>query len=268
MSRYQAERAGQLPSMADVVIGGVRLPPGHLVVPSEEFAAGVPSIHPVLWVSSAIVEEVGAVWFDLAKRFDHHGLWPLVLDTLDGDETRPWDSAELDPQLSVDPATHDAAAVLVELWDTCVPDSGEIDELAPYGRAFPGLAAATTGGPTEIDDDVLGADGRLGLVATTRPADVPTIVGWTGPLNYESDMGKLSAIMRSWEDRFGAYLIGLGFDTMTFIVERPPTSLEHATAIAAEHFAFCPDRVWQDLGSLQSLATALVEAPLWHFWWD
>jgi hypothetical protein len=268
MNRYRAERAGQLPSLDDVVIGGVRLPRGNVIVPSEEFAADVPTLQPVLWISSDVIEQVGALWCDLAARFDHHGLWPLVLDSLDGDDTRPWDTAELDPTLSADPSTYDATTVLLELWDACVPDSGEPQELAPYGRTFRGLAPATTGESLEIPDDVRGADGRLGLVATTRPADVPAIVGWTGALNHESDMGKLGAIMRSWEDRFGAYLISLGFDTMAFIVERPPTSFDHAIAIAAEHFAFCPDRVWQDIGSLDALATSLVDSPVWQFWWD
>jgi hypothetical protein len=268
MPRYRAERAGQLPSVDDVLIGGVRLPRGRTVIPSDEFAADVPTLHPVLWISADIVEQVGALWSDIAARFDHHGLWPLILDSLDGDDTRPWDTAELDPRLSMDPASYDAATVLDDLWSQCIPESGDPEELAPFGRRFPGLAAATIGEPAEIPDDVLGADGRLGLVATTRPADAPAVVGWTGPLNYESDMGKLSAVMRSWEDRFGAYLIALGFDTMTFFVERPPTTIEQATAIAAEHFGFCPDRVWQDLGSLRSLATSLVDAPLWQFWWD
>jgi hypothetical protein len=268
MNRYRAERAGELPSVDDVVLAGVRLPRGGLVVPGDDYAADVPTLHPVLWISAEIVEEVGGLWSDLAARFDHHGLWPLVLEPLDGDDTRPWDTAELDPKLSLDPASYDATAVLDDLWSQCMPESGDPKELAPHGRHFPGLAAATTGERTPIPDDVLGAEGRLGLVAATRAADVPSIVGWTGPLNYEADMGKLGAVMRSWEDRFGAYLIALGFDTMTFLVERPPTSIDHAIAIAAEHFAFCPDRVWQDVGSLQSLAESLVDAPLWHFWWD
>jgi hypothetical protein len=269
MGRYHADRVGELPSVDDVLIGGVRLPRGNTIVPSEEFAASVPTVHAVAWISADYVPDVGGLWCQLSDTFAHHGLWPLLLDSLDGDDARPWETGELDPALSSDPASHDASALLAEMWTACIPESEEVSaELAPCGRDFAGLAAPTSGPPIDIPDYMEGADGRLGLVATTRPADVPAIIGWTGPLNHEPDMGKLAAIMRSWEDRFGAYLIGLGFDTMSFIVERPPTTIEHALAIAAEHFAFCPDRVWQDKGSLHNLATSLLDAQLWFFWWD
>jgi hypothetical protein len=41
-----------------------------------------------------------------------------------------------------------------------------------------------------------------------------------------------------------------------------------ATAIAAEHYAFCPDNVDQGVGSIGEYAESLVDADLWPFWWD
>ncbi len=77
-----------------------------------------------------------------------------------------------------------------------------------------------------------------------------------------------SAILDTWEDRFDAYLVGLGFDTVTLIVGRPPADLGAANEIAAEHLAFCPDNIFQGVGTIQEYAPMLVDAHRWDFWWD
>ena len=109
----------------------------------------------------------------------------------------------------------------------------------------------------------------------SRAADVPAVIGWSGAVNhFTGDEGPvvLSAMMRSWEDRFGARLFRLGFDTMDFLVDRPPSSTASAQAVAAEHFSFAGS---DGLGSqaihtpsLRSLADLILRSPTWHFWWD
>lgn len=82
-------------------------------------------------------------------------------------------------------------------------------------------------------------------------------------------VGELSAVLRSWEDRFGARLVAAGFDTLRLSVAAPPLSAEHALRVAAEHFALCPDNVWQ--GSVETLAeyaAELEDLNMWTFWWD
>ena len=112
------------------------------------------------------------------------------------------------------------------------------------------------------------AKGRLGLVAVERPADALAALGWTGPINHYADMGLLSAVLRSWENRFGAILVGVGFDTLSVIVQRPPKTMDAARSVAAEHFAACSDNVHQGAGSIEAYAEQLVGEPLWSFWWD
>jgi hypothetical protein len=110
---------------------------------------------------------------------------------------------------------------------------------------------------------------RFGLFAAPRGADAITSAGWLGPVNHTGDTGLLSAVLRSWEDRFGARLIGAGFATLQVSVAAPPSSLEEALPVAAEHFAFCPDNVWQGSeGTLAGYAERLVGEETWHFWWD
>jgi hypothetical protein len=80
----------------------------------------------------------------------------------------------------------------------------------------------------------------------------------------------MSAVLRSWEDRFGIRVVALGFDTLLVSVAAPPTTLAEAEALAAEHFAFCPDNIWQsDNPSRTAYAERrLLNQPAWYFWWD
>jgi hypothetical protein len=47
------------------------------------------------------------------------------------------------------------------------------------------------------------------------------------------------------------------------LAERPPTTIEAATALAAEHWAFGESR-----DTVREIAAGLMVTPLWSFWWD
>jgi hypothetical protein len=191
------------------------------------------------------------------------------------------------PALSAHPAprTSIRRSFLAQWWSQYTENS-EDDNLsaheriavtAPYGQQWPGLAAPA---PAHRDPGAhadqcaaeLLADNprlRLGLVATARPSDAITVAGWQGAANYTNDTAKLSAVLRSWKKRFGAIIIGAGFAEIYLSIAAPPTTIEHAVNVAAEHFAFCPDNIWQGHSSnLTTYAERLVDTPLWSFWWD
>jgi hypothetical protein len=250
-----------LPADGADAVAGVALPPGRRVAD-------------VLWISDGQAQPTA--WTGLRQAFPATGLWPLVLAALEGDPRRPWDAGEFEPGSATDPAAVDVAAALARWWEDALPDEDEEEEataaLAPFGRSFPGLAPPST---TADDDGALDAvagavasGGRLGLVPVTRPADVFAVLGWTGPANYFGDMGPLSALARSWEERFGAEPVGLGFATALFAVRRPPATPEEANRLAAEHFAVCSDLVYQGDGSIGAYAARLLGAPAWSLWWD
>ncbi len=271
MSLVLPKKPGALPATNDVVLSGVRLPKGLPISPFVQ--AGAAKAVPVIWVTDRKEPDVGGLWQKIAAGFAEHGLWPLVLDSRD-DGDRPWLAGELEPSSSTSPDGHDALAFLEGRWNDCVPAEDEgpeaLERFAPFGRNFPGLAAAVAE-VTSADafgETTESLEGQLGLVAIRRPADVPTIIGWMGPINHFADMGGLSALLRSWEDRFGAYLVGIGFDTLTIAVQRPPTTVEEAMAIAAEHYAACPDNIDQGIGSIDAYAEELVGLTNWTFWWD
>jgi hypothetical protein len=256
----------------------VPLPPGRTVRGDEG-----DDDNPALWVSDGPV--AAGLWRSLHAEQRHSGLCPLLLDTLPGDARRPWDDGELWPADMSSPDGHDAAELLAGWWashtetdeeDDALSPAERLEVTAPYGRQWPGLAERRRA-PVDPDEhagrcveELLRASPglRLGLVAADRGSDALTTAGWQGAVNYTNDTAELSAVLRSWEDRFGVRVIGVGFAELHLSVAAPPRDQAEALRVAAEHFAFCPDNVWQGVSPLVAYAEHLVDAPLWQFWWD
>lgn len=248
----------------------VPLPPGRGVASDEG-----PGDRPVLWLSDGPV--AAGSWARLRTEHARSQLWPLLLGALDDDDAdfRPWGDGDLHPEDLSDPELHDPAALLSRWWERCSSDSADT---APYGRAWPGPAPrpALQVDPDHAGDDLadalLAARGsmRLGLVAARRGADALTAAGWQGPLNHTNDTAEISAVVRDWEDRFGVRVVGVEFATLHLSVAAPPATHEEALPVAAEHFAFCPDNIWQGRApcTLAAYAEGLVGARSWSFWWD
>ena len=261
---FRAARRGELPPASGGTIAGIALPDGVLYAPEPE--GGSRGDGPVIWASIAPVPQVSQLWSRLAAEFGDTGIWPLVVDA--DHRFTGYDNYLMDTPRG---RHKEAVAVLRKGWNDVVGyDEDEPDEaIAPFGRQFPGLAAATPGPRADsVDRIVAGLSGHLALVAVHRPADAVDAVGWMGAANYDGDPLDMSTVLRSWELRFDAYLVDLGTDTMTLAVGRPPRDLASATAIAAEHYAFCPDNIDQGVGSIREYAASLVNESAWPFWWD
>ncbi|MFE6287984.1 DUF4253 domain-containing protein [Streptomyces sp. NPDC057877] len=274
---------------------GLRLPPGRLIDATRDGRGP----EPLLW-QAQMPAGPGAWAADRPAR-RAAGLVPLLVD-VGGDQGGPegWDLA---PEEMSYPGDHDAEEVLADLWEQNAADEqasegadypgredvvelfgeprGYDDTVAPFGPTWPGLAPA---GSLTVDPDVHAAtvagsltqnldwfkDPRLALVPARRSADILAAVGWTGPLNHEPDTGLLCAVLRSWEDRFGIRVVGVSFDVLVVSVAAPPTTRDEAEAVAAEHYAFCPDNITQ--GHHETLREYAAEQVLgertWTFWWD
>ena len=182
-----------------------------------------------------------------------------------------WDPA---PALA-DLEHRDVGAVLAARYpDGCTEHPGC---LAPFGATFPGLAPPTPGlallthdeiAEAAVEEAVVAGDPLLGLVPVSRPADVPAAVGWLGMINSWDDVVAVSAVLRSWEDRFGAVLVRMGRATLELSVAAPPWERSECLAIAAEHYAFCDDTYTGNPGTLRDYANLLRGATRWSFWWD
>jgi hypothetical protein len=278
-----------LPSDGEPLVGGVRLPPGRRV------SAAYGQSGPVAWITDAPVPDAGEVWLSLEHAAARTGLRPLLHvvyeDSGDyqpaGDYVRPCAVSEVDDLAALSLLTRgwtsglmtddliDRAALGIEDWMEDEERSDAARRHHPFGEEFPGLAPGTT---EALAQDRLrqGLD-ALGpayvcLVAASRPADILPVIGWSVTDLYETPL-PIAAVLRSWEGRFGARLLEVGPSaTLRVLVERPPRTLEAATAIAAEHVSFCSAWIDPDSGeaftTVSEIAPRLIDAPTWTFWWD
>jgi hypothetical protein len=239
---------------------------------------------PAFWLGDG--RATPGAWAKLLEQHAESGWWPLLLDDLPGGEGRPWETGEVWPGDPAEAAGHDAAELLADWWasHTEPSDDDQLSEeerravTAPFGREWPGLAAASGASPeSAVAASLEHADAllrqrpsmRLGLVEAASGTDALVVAGWDGPANYAAT-AEIAAVLRSWQHRFGATVVGVGFADLYVSVAAPPANRAEALAVAAEHFAFCPDNVWQGTApfTLAAYADRLVGARGWTFWWD
>jgi Domain of unknown function (DUF4253) len=227
--------------------------------------------HGALEISHDPLADVG-LYRQLLLQAPSAGRCPILLSdhalgSLPKDRKAEPASAELEQR--------DVAAVFTDRYpDGCLYHS---DCLAPFGKTFPGLAPAT---PTRallrteeiVETAVEEADALsgalLGLVPAGRPADVPAATGWFGMCNSWDDVVAMSAVLRSWEDRFGAVLVLMGRATLQLAVAAPPWEPSECLAVAAEHYAFCDDTFHGNPGTMRDYANLLRGSTRWSFWWN
>ncbi|MFL6056175.1 MAG: DUF4253 domain-containing protein [Actinoallomurus sp.] len=166
-------------------------------------------------------------------------------------------------------------------WDSAPEDDWKLPEgVEPWPEdpgppfdTWPGLAAASPAADADEHAYAMAvalteacSAHYLGLVPVARSADVIMWLGWQGANNHML-VEELSAVLRSWEDRFGARLIHFG-STLDVSVAAPPRP-DEASRLALEHFLACPDNIYQDESVVfATYAERLVSAPMWSFWWD
>jgi Domain of unknown function (DUF4253) len=253
------------------------LPPGRWVTPDPGFAEDGSVAGPVLWVSDCLVPDAGLQWRRLMAAHPDTGLWPLLLRGLYSDPDRPWRSGEQEPVAL--PGT-DAASVdrvLARLWDSAsggTPGDFDWGDSAPFQTGpWPGLAASPAlAGDPDGEAGVLAlelggaGDRMIGLVPAGSGSAALAACGWLGAINHAS-VADIAVVVGSWEERFGARLVAVGFDTVELSVAAPPATPAAALQLAAEHYAFCPDNVG-GATQLDEYAGALVGCRHWGFWWD
>jgi hypothetical protein len=267
--------AGRVPPGGPVQLGQVQLPEGRRL---PEWGAS----SPLLWATSKPVSAAGQIWQALSGMHHDTGLVPILLAFLGGGpQGRPWDADELDSRCDLAAVDRlDAASVLAQQWASSAPTRKEFERepeffagwFPLFGLESPGLAP---GQDRELTSAALRwfAPARIGLVPAARPADVLAQVGFNGTANGYGTPELLSAVLRSWEDRFGAVLIEVGFAHIRMLVRRPPRTPHHAQAVAGELYVTC-DEFWPPgkpaiaVYDVQEIAEHTLDTPIWSMWWD
>ncbi|MEU8638424.1 DUF4253 domain-containing protein [Amycolatopsis sp. NPDC048633] len=247
------------------------LRPGTPAPPVQTLPPG--SWHGRLWVSDLPLTRPER-YLGCVAEFERSGLWPVLIphDQRFAANGEDW----IDDRGRLAPAGHrvasaDAADTLSRWWDGSCCDGAC---LRPFGARFPGLAKRSPRRSDPLAEagntgSILSARAphRLGLVQTERPADIPALLGWTGMIKCTDQVAELSAVLRSWEDRFGATLVTLGFDTLELSVSAPPRNQARALTVGAEHRAFSLPTFAAQPGNLREYASGLVQSRLWKFSW-
>ena len=251
---YFAPRAGRLPPSGAPKVAGVQLPRG--------------SRCPHYWAADGPSPDALALARRLAVVFPQTGLWPVIWDGQEDPDSYALSSG--DPRVA---DRLDGADVLRQLWETHRND----------GAPFPGIASGSRrAGAAPVDafgtlaiSKILQSSADAGwvliLVPVNRPADAITMLGFVRT-EIMSD-ARLTAVARSWEERFGAVLASVGPGELGFAVSDAPRSASQALALVGEQNAFSPDTAEDDEDAVAVARTLLNGAPdraatRWKGFWD
>ncbi|MDR1961202.1 MAG: DUF4253 domain-containing protein, partial [Gracilibacteraceae bacterium] len=109
----------------------------------------------------------------------------------------------------------------------------------------------------------------LAEIPTAKPYELAAYVPMGG-FNDCPDPETQVAVMKRWYEKYGAIPAVVTYDEWEFIVPEPLADEAEALVLAAEHFAFCADRLEQYRNgyTLGMLAKSLTDSTVWYFWWD
>ncbi|WP_346341896.1 DUF4253 domain-containing protein [Streptomyces sp. SID2563] len=103
------------------------------------------------------------------------------------------------------------------------------------------------------------------LVLARRSSDALASIGWSA----EAPLPLLCALLRSWEDRFGARVVAVSGSELHVSVARPPVEAEHANLLALEHVLSTASNIVDDPPTpFPEYAMDLRGRTSWSFWWD
>jgi hypothetical protein len=224
-----------LPADGTVRVGQVSMPAGRRIAGR----AG-----PVAWVTDEPVEEPGLLWSTLSADSTATGLVPFLAASLEDEGTRAQvaESLALAAGAGLDSDYEDYPAD--DDYDSGDDDSEGGGPFGERGRPW------ANGG---FDD----------------PADITGLSGFDAAgLQEGSGTLPVAAVLRSWEDRFGARLLRIGFAQISLLATRPPRDLESIQLLAAEHLVFCNECGGLGLSEISTITRYLMASPVWTFWWD
>lgn len=241
---FFARRSGEIPHSGTPELAGVTLPPGRRY-PRPYSAA--------YWCSDEPAPNVWALAESLADSFPVTGVWPLLWRFEEDPDVYMGGHGDVGAIDAVD-----VAAAMRELWQ-----SAKLMPAATYPfTTFPGLAAsAQLPAPRQNPFAAFARTGeaaRVLLVPCSRPSDAITALGG---LACETAPPLISAVLRSWEERFAAVACAVMPSAVGLSVAAPPLTMDHALILAAEHHSFCPREDAGRPGALRRLAGELLGDP-------
>jgi hypothetical protein len=193
------------------------------------------------WVTDAAVKNATKRAARLADAFPRTGLWPVLwtfFDNPDSYARRPEDPSEAD---GLDP----------------------LRILRKADKSIHRLTAGhRLGAPTDPFDSDVRAAALIILVPANRPSDALSVLGgFIGTALYSD--AELTAVARSFEERYGAVPIGFDPGSVTMSIQQRPRTPAEGLRLAREHNAFQPD----NSDDPEWIGPDLLEQDHWIFGW-
>lgn len=247
---FFASRPGDVPASGEPTIAGIQLPAG-IACPGDG--------PPTYWRTLEPIDDPRRLTSPLAGAFAQTGLWPLLYAWEEDPENYWFGGPGVPHDLAVD-----IDEVMHSQWESWKQATWGPK---PIFAEFPGLAEpqgaseeGASGDPFAlINDDARRASWEptrsLLLVPCRRPADVLAVVGWDfSQMPYPI----MTALLRSWEERFAAVPVQIDLATITLNVGRPPQTHTQAQRLVAEFAAVCELAIDKDDDWLDRTASLLL----------
>lgn len=264
--------AGELPGDGETRFGPAGAAIGRLVYADPARYANLP---PQGWTIDSIGCELHqavvcqTLWGTLAADFGRSGLWPVIgvqTDRL----ARSWERYR-----KPETGYRERGTTLRSLFglDQCEPWM-ESDVHYCFGCGVVvdrsgELSVPGRGRDASLLDEITIQDvpqGSITLVPVDRPADAVAVLGWTGSAAAGWFGADVACVLRSWEERFGAYVLSAERSSLTLVVTRPPRTADEARLVAREHLHF--GRTNYGYHGISSYVSRLIHGTTWSFWWD
>lgn len=246
----EAERVREIGSAGDETLYGLDLPAGEAVSAQERLR-----------------EQCADVAF-----------WPVAVSPSDAFRL---DSSPRECLVSAWPAAALSAVRFFDLDDWLQDRRAQLAEDDPMRGCW--IERSFGDIEVELPDNNYAAELHLiALVPCRSPAEVGAFLPDCTANNSKDVLHPLVhvALFKRWARRWGAELACYACNQLEFRVTEPPWQRVDALALAWEHFAYCSDVLGEgstlqarasssfDDWHLEDLASALIGAPVWRFWWD
>ena len=243
-----------------------------------------------LYVLSTHGSQAIPLWRRLRERVSQTEHWPLLVgEQKDLDVLREqWQSLDfgttkeiLQRALTID-AVQWFERKHEEVVDELLEFGGQLystsaEELLGSAEEFRGLPRGlwpTESSPCHEFQIPIGMASRKPL-PQVYVALVPTATCWHVPAHLRfgawnecPQSEEHVALMRFWQQNFGAEVVGITSDVVEMLVGCPPSNRIDALKLAKQQYLYCQDIVDQGTQTLEVLAASLLGGTSWFFWWD
>jgi hypothetical protein len=144
------------------------------------------------------------------------------------------------------------------------------DHRSEKKAAWPNKAVPPLTGILSLDDPLTRKrkpEINIGLVETTSDWEIFARLGYGG-WNDCPPAHIHMALHRYWDQKYKTSILCLSADVVESLVRAPVAEKPAALELAHEQHSYCYDIVEQGVGTIGKLASSLLNARYWYFWWD